>query len=341
MMKSICLNKKITPSRAIVYFYTYNMNVYFYKYLRLSNKIVYWPPRRILLILQKLLNMRLRTLLLYIATSAAAYAAPQNVNWHNEASDTTVITEILSETAKQHFNDPGKRTEYIARKFLGKPYVAHTLESDTEELTVNLDELDCTTLVDVVMALSYSVGENRLSWQDFLYNLQRMRYRNGEINGYGSRLHYNCDWAIDNIHRGNFTDVTTRLARAKYIVRSIDFMSAHRDRYPALADSATFEKIQSIESNYRNHRFPYIKTHDLGYKDVKDALREGDILAFVSNIKNLDVTHMGIVVKENGTIKVLHASSTNGKVEISASPIEDFVKRNRNWIGIRIYRLKE
>lgn len=285
--------------------------------------------------------MRFHTLLLCIATSAAAFAAPQNVRWHNEAADTTLITEILNETASQNFTDPGKRTGFIARKFLDRPYVAHTLEGDTELLTVNLDELDCTTLVDVVMALSYSVGENRLSWQDFLYNLQRMRYRNGEIDGYGSRLHYNCDWAINNIHRGNFIDATPRMPRVNYIVRSIDFMTSHRSSYSALADSAAFAKIISVESNYRNHRFPYIKTHDLGYKDVINSLREGDILAFVSNLKDLDVTHMGIVVIENGVVKVLHASSTDGKVEISSAPIDDFVKRNRNWIGIRVYRLKE
>lgn len=285
--------------------------------------------------------MRIPTLILFIASAAAAIAAPQNVRWHNEASDTTLITEILTETASRRFSDPGERTGFIARKFLGRPYVAHTLEGDREELTVNLDELDCTTLVDVVMALSYSVGENRLSWQDFLYNLQRMRYRNDEIDGYGSRLHYNCDWAIDNIHRGNFTDATDRLPRVKYMVRTIDFMTGHRDRYPSLADSAAFEKMRSVESSYRNHRFPYIKTHDLGYKDVQGALREGDILAFVSNLKDLDVTHMGIVVKEDGATKVLHASSTDGKVEISSVPIDDFVKRNRYWIGIRVYRLKE
>lgn len=285
--------------------------------------------------------MRFHTLLLCIATSAAAFAAPQNVRWHNEASDTTLITEILNETAAQQFTDPGKRTGFIARKFLDRPYVAHTLEGDTELLTVNLDELDCTTLVDVVMALSYSVGENRLSWQDFLYNLQRMRYRNGEIDGYGSRLHYNCDWAINNIHRGNFIDATPRMPRVNYMVRSIDFMSSHRSSYSALADSVAFAKIISVESNYRNHRFPYIKNHDLGYKDVINSLREGDILAFVSNLKDLDVTHMGIVVIENGVVKVLHASSTDGKVEISSAPIDDFVKRNRNWIGIRVYRLKE
>ena len=48
--------------------------------------------------------------------------------------------------------------------------------------------------------------ENRKSWRDFIYNLKRMRYRSGEINGYPSRLHYVSDWIVDNRFRGNFAD---------------------------------------------------------------------------------------------------------------------------------------
>ena len=50
---------------------------------------------------------------------------------------------------------------------------------------------------------------------------------------------------------------------------------------------------------------------------------------------------MGIVVKVNGETRVLHASSTDGKVEISDVSLYDFVRRNRNWIGARFFRLKE
>ena len=96
-----------------------------------------------------------------------------------------------------------------------------------------------------------------------------------------------------------------------------------------------------MENGFRNHRFAYIKTLNLNSREVKDALREGDILAFVSNLKDLDVTHLGIVVKEDGQLKVLHASSSEGRVMISERPLADFVKRNRNWIGVRVYRLKD
>lgn len=41
--------------------------------------------------------------------------------------------------------------------FLKTPYVAHTLEvNDEEKLVVNFDEVDCTTFVEYVLALSLS-----------------------------------------------------------------------------------------------------------------------------------------------------------------------------------------
>jgi len=114
----------------------------------------------------------------------------------------------------------------------------------------------------------------------------------------------------DNTYRGNLEDATKNMPKVFYVTRSIDFMSTHRDRYPALKDSAEFERIKNTEIGYRNHRFPYIKTNDLGNKTVKAALRDGDAIAFVSNLKDLDVTHMGFIVMVDGEPHVLHASSS-------------------------------
>lgn len=264
------------------------------------------------------------------------------VRWHDEANDTTRIAEMLNEAAQLKLGNASARTAWFGRQLIGKPYVAHTLEGETEALTVNLDELDCTTFVETAMALAFTLGENRLGWQDFVYNLRRLRYRKGEVNGYASRLHYNCDWAMDNIHRGNFVDLTREFEQARYMVRTIDYMSGHRDSYSALKDSTEYERIRGVENGYRNHRFPYIKSGVFGDKKVEAKLREGDVLAFVSNLKDLDVTHMGMLVKgDDGKFHVLHASSSNGKVEISDDPLHDFLKRNRQWIGARIFRLKD
>lgn len=287
--------------------------------------------------------MRHLILSLLLGAVALGGAAQTPVRFHNEASDTLRITRLLDSAAAGSFETPEARVAFFGRSFLGTPYVAHTLEGETEQLTVNIDELDCTTFVETALALAYTAGEGRRSWRDYVYNLRRLRYRNGEVDGYPSRLHYIADWAVDNIHRGNLEDVTTRMPKYTTMTRTIDFMSANRDRYPALADSATYARIRGVEEGYRNHRFPYVKSADLGSKATKAALHDGDVVALVSTLRNLDVTHMGIVVKESPDAEpyLLHASSSHGKVEISQQPLADFMRRNRQWAGIRIFRLKE
>lgn len=261
------------------------------------------------------------------------------VEFHNEATDTAKITDILVKSV--NIENSGERIGSIGRSFIGTPYVAHTLEGETEMLRINVDELDCTTFVETVIALAYTAGEKRTSWRDFIYNLERFRYRDGKLNGYASRLHYISDWIINNSYRGNIVEVTNRLPSHRYLIKTIDYMSAHRDSYPALADSATFEKIKGVEMGYRNHRYPYVKSQFLSSKEVKAALKEGDVVALTCGLKDLDVSHMGIIVIEKGEPYLLHASSSHGKVEITNVPLSEFMKKNRSLTGIRVIRLAD
>ena len=87
---------------------------------------------------------------------------------------------------------------WFARQFLGVPYVAHTLEvNDQEQLVVNTRQLDCTTLVETVTALTLCARQGKRSWNDYLQILQMLRYRQGKLDGYPSRLHYFSDWIRD------------------------------------------------------------------------------------------------------------------------------------------------
>lgn len=275
--------------------------------------------------------------------SVATCPAQAPVRFGSESTDTTAITDMLGRSAGRTFNSPEGRVAFFARMFEGIPYAGHTLEGTPEVLTVRVDSLDCTTFVETAMALAITIGEGRSSWRDFVYNLRRIRYRGGEVDGYPSRLHYISDWAVDNKYRGNFADVSSTFPRCTYAERSIDFMSANRNRYPAMADDSVYQCIRNTENAYRNHRFYYIKTNDLAAKDIKAALHDGDVVALVSNLKNLDVTHMGVIVKESPAAEpyLLHASYSDGKVETTTRPLAEFMKKNRQWLGLRVFRLAE
>ena len=267
------------------------------------------------------------------------------IRFHDEKNDTTQITELLKRAEAAGLRTANERVAWFGQELIGRPYVAHTLECDStdgrEYLTVNLDELDCTTFVETVATLAITLGEGRTSWRDYIYNLEKLRYRGGEMAGYGSRLHYICDWVMDNTAKGLVRDVSDRFENVRYCVKSIDFMSAHRDRYPMLADSASYAKIKAVENGYRNHRYPYVRSSDTGDKRVMAQLRSGDIVALTSGLKDLDVTHMGIIIKdEKGVPHLLHASSSVGKVVLGSEPLSEFMRRNRGLTGIRVLRLQ-
>lgn len=284
--------------------------------------------------------------LLYIACAFCAgssipsnAAMPAEVRWHNESSDTTRVNSILIEVSASPEKPINELMLLIGDKFIGTPYVAGTLEGSPEALTVNLDGMDCTTFVETVAAMALTVSERRNSWQDFLYNLEQLRYRQGRIDGYGSRLHYISDWVVDNTHRGLLREVTDRMPGVAYQVKTLDYMSTHRDAYPAMSDDAVYEKIKGIEVGYRSHRFPYIKSADLMSKKAASWLKSGDVIAFTTKTPGLDVSHVGIVVVKDGVPHILHASSKNGMVALDPTPLAEYMRKNRNLTGARFIRI--
>lgn len=274
---------------------------------------------------------------------AANASSLKGTRFHDEANDTIKLNAILAD-AKAHAGNakPEARIAYIGKQFLGTPYVAGTLDKgDDEAVTVNLDELDCTTYVETVLALAYTIGEGRTSWRDFVYNLERIRYRGGEMNGYPSRLHYASEWVIDNVHRGIFKEATGSLPYNQPAVKTIDFMSENRDKYAALKDSANYAGIKNMELGYRNHRFPYIKSNKTASKDLIRQLHSGDVVLITTQIKGLDVQHMGILIIEDNIPHLMHASSAAGAVVLEKTPLSEYLRKNRNASGIRIIRLAE
>ena len=256
-------------------------------------------------------------------------------------NDTLKINELLRKGAECGKNNANELVAFYAKQLLGTPYVAHTLESNREWLTINIDELDCTTFVETLYALTRATLDMRRSWRDFACNIESIRYRNGELGDYSSRLHYVSDWIANNSHRGNIREVTAEIDGAKYEIKTINFMTANRDKYPQLADSAMFAKIKNFEIGYRMHRYPYLKKEWIDSKKTAAGLKNGDFVALISKTEGLDVSHMGIIIKEGNSFKLLHASSKEKKVVLEKDDLKETLRRNRSCTGIRIIRIVE
>lgn len=255
--------------------------------------------------------------------------------------DTTIISQLLEQGIASGINDANDLVEYYARRLLGTPYVAHTLEGDEELLTINVHELDCTTFVETLYALARTTLAQRYSWRDYAANLENIRYRGGVMGDYSSRLHYISEWIIDNNMRGNMREITADLPHADYIVKNIDFMTHHTGSYRQLKDdSIMVEKIRRYE--LRNHRYPYIKCSWLNDKALKAALRSGDFIGLVTKAEGLDISHMGvIVVDDKGDPYLLDASMSGGKVMLESKPLYKYLEKSKTNIGVRVFRMIE
>ncbi len=233
--------------------------------------------------------------------------------------------------------DLGKTMVAVGKTFLGTPYVAKTLEiGKTESLVVNLHGLDCTTFVENVLAFSVLLKNGQSSFDDFTQTLETIRYKDGELDGYASRLHYFSEWIANNESKGLLKDITNEIG-GKEITKPINFMSTHRDLYPFLSDDANFEKIKASEK-YLNEQVICV----LAQEDIlasEHLIKSGDIIALTTSIKGLDITHTGIATREkDGRIHLLHAS-TVGKVVVSKLPLIDYLKKIKGNTGIMVARV--
>jgi len=218
---------------------------------------------------------------------------------------------------------------------LGMPYVEKTLEiGETESLIINLKGFDCTTYVENVLAFSLLLQNNGRQFENFAKNLETIRYRNGELNGYPSRLHYFSEWIRNNEQKGLVKDITNSLGGKEH-QKHINFMGTHRALYPFLADDQNYKEMRIVEKELAGERLCILAQDEI--ENNEDKIRSGDIIALATSIDGLDVTHTGFAIEQNGRIHLLHASSA-GSVRITQEPLVDYLKKIKNNIGIIVAR---
>ncbi|MDO5664433.1 MAG: DUF1460 domain-containing protein [Bacteroidia bacterium] len=222
-----------------------------------------------------------------------------------------------------------------AEFFLDKPYVAGTLDkNDTEKLVINLREFDCVTFIETVIALANTAVSDDLSFDNFASQLRQIRYRNGIIDGYDSRLHYTSDWITNNVEKKILSAKSQQLGGVLE-TKIIDFMTSHRSAYNALkTDDEMLEKIKNIENEINKRKgFYYLPKEKIVSK--ASQIPHMAMIAFTTSIKGLDTTHTGFAYKKkNGKLTFIHASSAKNKVVIDEKTLSGYCKVQKSCTGI-------
>jgi len=225
----------------------------------------------------------------------------------------------------------------LGTSFIGTDYVAGILEQPGDEsLVVCLDGLDCVTLCETVLALARCIKLGHESYDQYSRQLQRIRYRNGMINGYPSRLHYFSDWIYENDRSGIVRDITPSLG-GKVLTKTIRFMSDHISSYAKLREFPEFfEQIREQEREISARKRFYLPKEDL--KSKEKEIRDGDLLAFTSSKEGLDIAHTGIAIRAQGELKLLHAPQVGQQVQLTNESLYNYLARKQQMTGLVVAR---
>jgi len=228
----------------------------------------------------------------------------------------------------------------IGRSFIGTDYAASTLDkpaTEAEPLIISLTGLDCYTFLESALVFGRTIKSNNLGFDAYKKELTNIRYRDGIRTDYISRLHYFTDWIYDLEKRGIVKDITKEIGGIRY-KKEVDFMSSNPKSYKQLRETPSLVKrIKKIEQEINKREYYYIPERNL--EELESNINEGDLISITTNIQGLDVSHVGIAVRnDDGRIHLLHSPNVGYKIQITEKPLADYLESNKKQTGIIVVR---
>ncbi len=283
------------------------------------------------------ISMKKTIFTIVLALLAALHGQAQAIDY--QRADSLKVLSLLSGAPQKATT--GELMLHFARQLRGIPYVAHTLETHAEEqLIVNLRQLDCTTYVETVLALTRCVEQGRKTFSNYCDNLRLIRYAQGRV-AYTTRQHYFTYWAEQNKQKGmvSFVDTPATFFSSTQTVMT-NWMTTHVKSYKMLAaHPAWLKAIGEMEQSISGRKYRYLPKGKLGNKTtLRDVIHDGDIIAIITSKKGLDTTHLGIAVWHSDGLHLLNASSIHKKVVEEPKTFYKYMQEHPSSIGIRVVR---
>jgi len=223
--------------------------------------------------------------------------------------DLKAAAELLD--ALQDIPAMGDRIDAASQQFLDYPYLSNPLigsPQDPEELTISLKAFDCVTLCET--ALGFARAQ---SVDEAIAAICELRYASGKLE-WLDRNHYMIDWIKNNQAKGLVENITPT-EQAVTITRTLSII----EDYPAREHSIAYLPPESVPS-------------------FEEQVKSGDIIYFGTTRSNLDVFHMGLLIKKDSTVFLRHAA--RGSAVVFDEPLSDFMERN-SMVGVLIVRPTE
>ncbi len=220
----------------------------------------------------------------------------------------------------------------VAQAWVGRPYGSGGAGLKPDILLINLEQMDCMTAIENLMALHmatpwYRTGSLSAS-EAFLQALLRVRYHSLPPCRWEDRYHYltHAFMAWEAAGLGSWLSI------GRPDNRVIRYMSQNKKRYGGFSDWAA---IHAMEADLTKRLRFYIPEAEL--ENWLPLLQDGDIVAFIPQDSTLDVSHVGVFFWEGDRATFAHASSVE-KRWIWGADLCAYLDRREKVTGITVFR---
>lgn len=258
-----------------------------------------------------------------------------------KTSDSVMVVKLLNKA--RQLKPTTNYAIYFARQLKNVPYVAHTLEvNKNEKLVINLRQLDCTTYVENVVALTMCMKEKKYTFKNFCNNIKKIRYRKGAEPQYTLRLHYFTDWIEDNTSKGLCHEIQAPnppFTKTQKI--NVFYMSQNPAKYKMLKNNPEYVMaIRKSEQNINKKSYKFIPKSEVKNNALlRSTIHDGDIIATTTSLNGLDIQHLGFAIWHKNGLHMLNASSLHHKVVEEPMTLYNYLKKQKTMTGIRVVRL--
>lgn len=281
--------------------------------------------------------VRLEVFICFLLLSTVCFAGgTDDVRYSRE--DVLNFNEVMEILTPVRDSSLSELVIVVARHFIGTEYAASSIEIEPEMLTVSTTKTDCMLFVEMCLAMSLTAKGDSPDFASYCDNLRKLRYRDGIVDGYASRLHYTSEWIRQGESRGLFDEITGDLEGLPYS-QKFNFMSAHPGYYRQLKDNpAETARIREVEKNLEKYEYHVIPKERLG--KAVSGIKTGDIVCFDQNTAGLDIAHIAFALRDGDKLTFIHASSKAGKVVVNPVPLLEYTRGIKSHDGLRVIRMK-
>ena len=252
--------------------------------------------------------------------------------------------EQILQRAMKNVDKSMPLTEYFFCQLMeGGSSTEFTQPMEEERLMVSLSHVDCTTVMEDVLALALCYRDGRTTLEDLKDYYRRMHYQDGIIS-FATRNHY-FTWIMQSAIKEGFVERISPDEPAFPFTEVMDLQPSYMTRnkylfHPQMNDEKSYEAIALRQQ--QRVRFTYIPRALLNMPQDSElgVIRDGDIMAVVCDqhswARGVEIKHLLIAKWIDGRLHFYHASG-NG-LGLSNTDAYTYMMDKFTMIGVAVYR---